>query len=291
MKKDIPHIEFSSTNNKIDGFEVVPIERIAQFKNEFEVDPEKPHQLSFYNLMFFTEGKTRHLVDFNWYPVEKNSLIYLTKDQITAFQFSKTVKGICLVFTQEFLVKSFPHLPDDFVFRLFNPELFSPILQIPEESEFEFYLDLLLKEYDNVNSFNQNKIVESLFSILLSKTEEINDSSTVLSKEKAINTTFQKFIELLQNNFSKSRNALFYSNELAISYKHLNEICKELTNKTVKKIIFDYVLLQAKRSLINSEIKSTELAYKLGFDDPTNFTKFFKKGTGITPKAFKKLYQ
>ena len=53
-----------------------------------------------------------------------------------------------------------------------------------------------------------------------------------------------------------------------------------------QKVIDDYIILQAKRNLINSSLKSTELAYKLGFEDPTNFTKYFKKNTGLTPNSF-----
>ncbi|MEL6304334.1 MAG: AraC family transcriptional regulator [Bacteroidota bacterium] len=34
-------------------------------------------------------------------------------------------------------------------------------------------------------------------------------------------------------------------------------------------------------------MKSSELAYTLGFEDPTNFTKYFKQKTGFTPKEFK----
>ena len=52
-------------------------------------------------------------------------------------------------------------------------------------------------------------------------------------------------------------------------------------------IINDFIVLQAKRKLINSDIKSAQLAHFLGFEDPTNFTKYFKKLTGLTPKSFK----
>lgn len=98
---------------------------------------------------------------------------------------------------------------------------------------------------------------------------------------------FQKFNSLLKYYYTESRNASFYANKLAITYKHLNSICKELMHKTAKSIINDFIVLQAKRKLINSDIKSAQLAHFLGFEDPTNFTKYFKKLTGLTPKSFK----
>jgi AraC family transcriptional regulator, transcriptional activator of pobA len=80
MEKDIPHIEFDPSTKENIGFEIVPVERIAQNRKHYEVNPEKPHQLKFYNLIFFTDGESKHFIDFKWYPIHKNSLIYLTKD-------------------------------------------------------------------------------------------------------------------------------------------------------------------------------------------------------------------
>lgn len=284
--KGIPYIEFNSEKTEDFGFEIVPISRIAQHKEEHDHHPELPHQLKFYNLIFFTEGSGRHFIDFNWFPVQQNSLVYLTKEQVTAFDFSKNLNGFCIIFTEAYFVDCFANLSKDFVFRLFNPQLFSPILQIPKESDFNDYFKLLQKEYYNTAMFNQKNIINSLFTILISKAENIKQNQTIYIKDSSKISVFKKFTSLIEHNLSKSRNASFYAKELAITYKHLNSICKDLVNKTAKNVIDDYIILQAKRSLINSSIKSTELAYSLGFDDPTNFTKYFKKNTGLTPNSF-----
>ncbi|WPR71303.1 helix-turn-helix domain-containing protein [Flavobacterium sp. NG2] len=289
--KEIPHITFNPEkfNAEISqnfGFEIVPIERIAKLKEQIEHNPELPHQLKFFNLIFFTEGSGRHFIDFNWFPVQQHSLVYLTKEQVNAFEFSANLKGFCIIFTEEYFVDCFANLSKDFVFRLFNPQLFSPILQIPPQSDFIDYFNLLLKEYDKPQAFNKMNIINSLFTILISKAEGIKQNQTFHIKDSSKITLFQKFTSLIEKNLSKTRNANFYANELAISYKHLNTICRELVNKTAKNIIDDYIILHAKRNLINSTMKSTELAYSLGFEDPTNFTKYFKKNTGLTPKDF-----
>lgn len=286
MEKDIPHIIFNPSTTNNFGFEVVPIEEIAKRKNQRKHNPELPHQLKFYNLIFFTEGSGRHFIDFNWYPVKENSLVYLTKDQVNAFEFSEKLKGFCLIFTEAYFVDSFSNLTDDFVFRLFNPDLFSPILQIPPNSDFLSYFNLLLKEYENANAFNHKIIINSLLSILFSKAESLKQNITFHISDSSKVILYQNFISLIEKNLSKSRNANFYAKELAISYKHLNAICKALINKTAKNVIDDLIILQAKRNLINSTTNSSELAYKLGFEDPTNFTKYFKKNTGLTPKSF-----
>ncbi|MDP5107046.1 MAG: helix-turn-helix domain-containing protein [Polaribacter sp.] len=286
MTKEIPHIQFNPATAQNFGFEIVPIEKIAQSKKDTNHNPSLPHQVKFYNFIFFTEGSGRHFIDFNWYPVQKNTLVYLAKEQVNAFEFSKNLKGFCLVFTEAYFVSCFSNLTENFVFQLFNPQLFSPILQIPEDSDFIDYFHLLHKEFKNLTAFNQKNIINSLFVILVSKAENIKQKETFAINDASKIKTFQKFSSLIELNHTKSRSANFYANNLAITYKHLNIICKELVHKTAKSVIDDFIILQAKRVLINSTIKSTELAYKLGFEDPTNFTKYFKKNTGLTPNSF-----
>lgn len=286
LKKEIPHIQFNPSTAKTFGFEILPIEKIAREKEQYNHNPELPHQLKFYNLIFFTSGFGRHFIDFNWFPVQENSLVYLTKEQVNAFDFSKNLNGFCIIFTEEYFVKCFSNLSKDFVFRLFNPQLFSPILQIPKQSDFKTYFNLLQQEFNHTESFNQKTIIESLFVILISKAEDLKKSQTVHITDSSKIKTFHKFTSLIESNLSKSRSADFYAKELTITYKHLNVICKELVNKTAKTVIDDFVILQAKRNLINSNLKITELAYKLGFEDPTNFSKYFKKHTNLTPNSF-----
>ena len=288
MKKDIPYITFNPATTENIGFEIVSIEKIANKKETHEHNSQLPHQLKFYNLIFFTEGKGRHFIDFHWYTVQQNTLIYLAKEQVNAFDFSSDLKGYCMVFTEEFFVDCFSNFSDSFVFKLFHPQLSSPIIPIPEESDFVLYFNLIRKELGVQKSFNKKEIIKSLLSILLSKVENIKQNQSKSSIDSSKLILFQKFTSLVENHYTESRNANFYAEKLAVTYKHLNSICKELMHKTAKSVIDDFIVLQAKRRLTSAEMKSTELAYDLGFEDPTNFTKYFKKQTGLTPISFVK---
>lgn len=287
MEKDIPKIDFNPTSTSIEGFEIVPLERIAKNKDKYKINPETPHQLRFYNLIFITAGESKHFIDFKWHDIKQNNFIFTSKDQINAFDFSKKTKGFCFIFNSEYLSKTLSKLPEHIIFRLFTPQLFSPILNIPKKSNFNEYLSLIIKEYSSDNTINKGLIIENLFTILLAIAEELKqvENSEVYNNSNLI--IFQKFTQLLEKNYQKSRNAKLYAQELAISYKHLNSICKTTLNKTAKSYIDEYVILQAKRNIINLDINNNELGYLLGFDDPTNFNKFFKQRTGLTPKQFK----
>jgi AraC-like DNA-binding protein len=53
-----------------------------------------------------------------------------------------------------------------------------------------------------------------------------------------------------------------------------------------RQFIDDRVVLEAKRLLAHTGVTVTECARRAGFDDPANFSKFFRARTGLTPGAF-----
>ena len=59
-------------------------------------------------------------------------------------------------------------------------------------------------------------------------------------------------------------------------------------NKPVKEYIHEQLIMEIKRFLMNTDLSIKEIAYKTGFDEPTNFVKYFKKNTSSTPSAFRK---
>lgn len=291
-EKDIPHISFKSSYAKIEGIEIILLEDLILRKNQLDHDPEKAHQVEFNMIVFYTYGKTKHLVDFVWHEVQKHTLIYLSKGQVNAFKFNDSIKGYILLFTEGYFKKQLNSLPKETIIRLFNSHIFSPKIQIPKNSNVSSYIAFFYDEfYKEKDAFNKANTIHYLYNIIFSKLEQLKKHQTFHVKESGKFEMFLKFKTLLESNYQKSRNANFYAKQLNITYKHLNVISKEIVNSTAKQFIDEFIILEAKRQLINSTIKSTELAYLLGFEESTNFVKYFKKHTKLTPNNFKKLYK
>lgn len=47
------------------------------------------------------------------------------------------------------------------------------------------------------------------------------------------------------------------------------------------------ILLEAKRLLVFTTRSVADIGSELGFDDPSNFSSFFRQSAGTTPKAFR----
>lgn len=291
MQKELPQIPFQSGNFQVEGIEIITLQSLMQRRTDLDHYPEKAHQIEFYALVFYTSGETEHLVDFVWHEVSPHTLIYLTKGQINAFSFKEGVSGYLILFTEAYFRRQLNKMPDTEVLRLFNSHLFSPRLQIPQNSNVHQYITLLFDEfYDGKETFNKANTINALFTVLFSKLEQLKKFQTFHIKESDKLQRFLQFKALVEKEYTHSRNADFYADKLHISYKHLNSICKAIIDRTAKQFIDEFVVLEAKRQLINSSIKSTELAYALGFEEATNFVKYFKNKTGLTPNKFKKTY-
>ncbi|MBK5284203.1 MAG: helix-turn-helix domain-containing protein [Bacteroidia bacterium] len=93
---------------------------------------------------------------------------------------------------------------------------------------------------------------------------------------------------LVENNFRQKKSVSEYSEMLNISAGHLNDTVQHETGKTASEIIYERIILEAKRLLYHSAKSVKEIAYELLYDDPSHFNRFFKTHTGRTPEQFRK---
>lgn len=280
---NVPDVAFNSDTQLI---EIVDLEEIYKNRLSYDHNPEQPHRIGFNAIVIVQSGQGKHSVDFKYIDYQKNYLIFIRKNQIHAFDFSAQLRGKLIVFTDAFIhkisekVALFAFSPAN-LFNQFNLA-FSPSTEaLKSYQTLIFEIDKQLKL-----GSKRSEIVMHLFCALFLM---INDHKPALSRQYDTKSEqkFIQFMRFLEHNFKQSRNAQDYAEQLAISYKTLNQICKNLTQKTAKQLIDSYVILEAKRQ-IRIELKPVQiLAEDLGFDEATNFVKYFKKHTSMTPTEFK----
>jgi AraC family transcriptional activator of pobA len=92
---------------------------------------------------------------------------------------------------------------------------------------------------------------------------------------------------LVEDNFRKERQIGFYASALAMTADRLNDHVKRATGVTAGHLIRQRVLTEAKRELVFTGRPIHEIAYELGFADPSHFARFFRKQTAMTPQDFR----
>lgn len=98
---------------------------------------------------------------------------------------------------------------------------------------------------------------------------------------------FRKFISLVNCNAVKERNIAFYADTLCISPNYLCSLIKQASGETVMQWIDKQIVLEAKALLLRGGSSIWEISETLNFANPSFFSKFFKRQTGMTPGEFK----
>ena len=76
-----------------------------------------------------------------------------------------------------------------------------------------------------------------------------------------------------------------FAERLSVHTNHLNRAVKKTTGKTTTQLIAERMVAEAHVLLRLTDWSVSQIAYSLGFDEPGNFTTFFKKQTATTPSA------
>lgn len=215
--------------------------------------------------------------------------------------------------SETLLIVHFKPLNEDFKCKVFHDNIGVLInfeRDLINEDDIEYALDVLsifnkypqfhIREIHQINKiqqlvslvkdefFNEEAsyvILKTLLKLLLLHLIRFQNDE-LLEQDLKQKRVFQ-FLELMETTFIKETNTDYYAKQIGISSKRLNQILKEKLNLTAKQIIQQRQITESKRVLVKGDITTKELAYYLGFDSLSSFSRFFKKKTGISPSDFK----
>ncbi|WP_159022928.1 helix-turn-helix domain-containing protein [Formosa sp. L2A11] len=144
-------------------------------------------------------------------------------------------------------------------------------------------IDMITDEFKNENA--SFIIVKTLLKVLMLHLIRFQNNRFI-DQDLNQKRVFQ-FLKLMETSFLKETKADYYAKEMSISEKRLNQILKDKLNVTAKQIIQQRQITEAKRRLVKSEITIKELAYVLGFDSMSSFSRFFKKFVHVNPSTYR----
>lgn len=256
---------------------------------EFEDSLTAPHRTGFYHILWFQLGSPTHLVDFKEVKIEPNSLLFLNKDTVQKFDKQGNYDGKVILFTDSFFCKS---EADTSFLRgtiLFNDLFAVSQIQVTKSSTlFSNILVQMEQELAQSKDNYQSDILQNLLHnfLLLSERERRKQDFTEINKGPDLDYVIL-FKDLLDQNYRKQKQVSTYAKLIGITEKRLNQATSRTLDKTPKQIIDERIMLEAKRLLAHTNDSVKEIGFDLGFDEPTNFIKYFRKHSHSTPVEFR----
>ena len=195
----------------------------------------------------------------------------------------KTVKAIILAFNRSFYNKL------DLGARV------SMMANAPQENLLvhglnydEDVIPLLFRSIEKEYQAHQKatSAVVSLVSLLVTRLCEQATPGKELPKAGFI---YYSFLKLLDEKLAQTHRVAEYAAALEISEKSLNRACQATAQSSAQSIIHQKIIFEARRQLVHDQSSAKEIAYSVGFSDPIQFSKFFKRQVGSTPLEYRRM--
>ncbi len=282
----IPTIEFEPQEAISEGVELLELASLYKRAPNLPVDPFAPHRVKFHHLIYITEGVGTHFIDFNHHPFQPGSFIFINRHQVHAFDLDNQPQGFMILFTQEFVDSIQISIRMPTLISGFNPAS-PPVLTV--DHLLKESCEALLSEMKKVSGkeHGDHLIFQLLFTSLMLKLRRERSHSSTHELSESHRQQFWQFLSLLEDNFASTKDATAYADMMGMTYKTLNHLSKQATRQTPKQLIDAHTILEAKRRLAIENIQVSQLAYALGFEEVSNFVKYFKKHALVTPNQFK----
>lgn len=267
-------------------FEIVDI---AELYKKYKGTLTANHRAGFYHVIWFQKGNPTHSVDFNPIQIQPNTLLFLNKDTVQHFDNQTKFEGKALLFTDSFFCKSESDTKFLRTCILFN-DLF-PVSHIQIHTQSQLFTDLFQQMtnelYNTKDNFQADILQNLLHNFLLHSERERRQQNFTEIKKGADLDYVLLFKDILETGFKQQKQVNYYAKLLFISEKRLNQATTKVLGKSPKEIIDNRVVLDAKRLLAHTTETVKEIGFDLGFDEPTNFIKYFRKHNNNTPTEFR----
>ncbi|MFC5454996.1 helix-turn-helix transcriptional regulator [Prosthecobacter fluviatilis] len=285
-RRTIPSLQMSRYGQdrlRAEGCVVMPLE----FSMMQEPQRLIPHFHDFFQLFLITGGG-RLMHDFRDHEVKQVTLFFLSPGQVHTIHPAPQMRGTVVSFTQAFFDDHAP--PPSLLFELpfFFGSGVTPWLTVSkaEAAKIISLFAELQTEYDAPQSGVQEVLRATLRIVFIHAARLYAKKHAVRETTRATQLT-RRFHLALEQHFREWPALAPYAKELGITVNHLNDVIREETGHAAGELIRLRRLLDAKRLLLHSDLSVSEIGYQTGFQDPSYFTRFFRRHEGQTPMEFR----
>ncbi len=280
---NIPYVELA--RGKPSSFHIRPLMRM--------VDPialqEGPHRHNFQELLWVKSGSGQHKIDQTILDIEPQTFYLIAQGQVHYFIQGVNLEGYLIRFTDDFLLGHTSRAEWDYRTTLFSHFAIHQSLMIEQQDIvfFEQVMTRMWQEYQG-SAFGQLSLLGHLLHILLIQLERTRQKG--LEEQPPLTEhaqLYQSFLSALEQHYKEQHKVSYYAHRLHLTSRQLSTIAHRYAGKTAKQLIRERLILEAKRYLQHTNASVKEIAYSLGYNDPSYFSKVFKQVLGVAPHGYK----
>lgn len=255
---------------------------------------DRGQRLRFHLVMLYTEGEGWHEVDFVPVACRRGTLIHVRPGQVQRYLDIQQLEARVIFFTSDFLMADAYEGFSGADPARYDDVALESVVQLGDPT-FEDVLasfDVIRREYrrSDGKSLSVTILRHQLQALMLQWAREAKAAEPTSGRRNRQQDLYIRFRLAVEKDFARTRRAEDYARMLGCSPRTLNRVSHSLAGKSAKDVINARVLLEAQRLLAYTTQPVARIAGDLGFTEPTNFIKFFRRESGMLPGAFRKVY-
>ena len=253
---------------------------------------------NYFAFLLIEDADGSYKIDNLQFELKPKSFYFTLPGHLKSFNLLKDSHGFMLTFSEKFLrqfhtgdlYKEFPFLLAETV----------PVMYPPQEvfEDLKLLYENIYRQYIADSDYKYPIIGNLLFALLLKVKELLQRYQHQVCLENRSGEIVRLFKQALDQRFrsiseGKSGTPLdvkTFASEINISQDHLAKTIRNETGKSVSSWIDERLISEAQSLLVQTTLPINDIAYRLTFNEPTNFTKYFKKFTGETPKRYRERF-
>lgn len=246
-------------------------------------------------ILYILSGKAEIAISGQHYELVPGSLFYCCADSFYSFA-SEGMEYLCLNFdlTQEnnthttlYPLIHINTLHNQTTMKKENADnsfIFSHLF-IANASEYTITLKQILDEF-SMQKIYYRENCSSILKMLLIKLYRDSLNTTENSTDAV-----SKVLNYIQTNYSQPINNQLLSEMTSYNANHLNRLFLNHTGTTIHQYILSMRINEAKKLLLNTNLPLNLIAEKVGFNNHTYFSSYFKRTENMTPRMFRKQFK
>ena len=232
----------------------------------------QPYRIKEGRIAFVKQGSARILINLIEYTIQPGYIAVIAPNSIIQ------ITEVSPDFDMQMIAADHNFLPisgkDDFFSYLLHHQKSIILLLSPQEQQqVEHYFTLIWGDL----------LASLLYYLEYIAQNSIEQNPAQLTRQEEI---FQRFISLVNTHSKKERNVNFYADKLCLTPRYLNTVIRQASQQTVMDWINQSIILEAKVLLKHSNLLVYQVSDELNFPNPSFFSKFFKRMTGMTPHEY-----
>lgn len=290
--KKIPY--FNEINDFLEATQVKnrtgsPMFYCMRLKEHKERIYMSPFKRGFYFIGLLTTRKNTRVAynDKKDVSILDSFIVFQSPNLLYSFYRESDTVGYLIYFKEDCFDFFKPDFKNEFLFfNILNTTLFQ--INASQYSELSAYFEYLFRSCEQPKGVHNERITTVKLLALLYELLDFPIISQSLKLEKRVgNELVRQFIQLVNVHYTDKKTISEYATLLSISEDHLAKSVKSETGKTAYSYIIARIIKEAKDLITFTPLRYSEIAFQLNFSDTSNFSKCFKRETGLSPSAYR----